>query len=161
MSFFNRASSSLENRVRGVNMANAYANEIRPMLVKVFEPYIGCKILKVDGGLLASVKKQVDALKLQNCNAIHVYRSSSAYSLAFVVKSCVDHAGRAYYHETYIHIGALDGGVLRDIRDDGDELFKVDYNADEVASARRVYEAAEKAASEAESALYPFGKYDR
>ena len=159
MSLINRASSSLENRVEGVNMANKYANEIRPMLVKVFEPYIGCKILKADGSLLASVLKWVP--KMRNDNSLHVYRSSSAYSLAFVVKSCVSRDGRAYYHETYVHIGAIDGCVLRDVRDDGDELFKTDYSADEVAAARREYEAAEKAASEAESKLHPFGKYDR
>jgi hypothetical protein len=39
-------------------------------------------------------------------------------------------------------------------------ILRTDYNAEEVSALRQKYEAAKKAANEAESDLYPFGVND-
>lgn len=149
----------LEARVRGVNRANAFANELYPKLVALFTPFIGQKILKADGTLLAKIQKQVDDLGILGPHEPHVYRYSSAYSLVYTVKTCEDFNGHAYYHENSVYVGHLDNGVLTGLYDQNHR--QTNYTADKVIAARQAYEKAKKAADEAEIALHPFGEYDR
>lgn len=149
----------LEARVRGVNAANDYANKLYPRLLSIFANFVGEKIEKVDGDLLLKVKKGVDSLGLENTPKLHVYRHRSNYSLAYTVKTCEVVDGGAYYHETTVYVGDMSNGVLTKILPA--PAFKTDYKAVDVAAARLVYDLACKAASEAQSALFPFGEYDR
>ena len=149
----------LEARVRGVNRANAFANELYPKLVALFTPLIGQKILKADGTLLAKIQKQVDDLGVLGRHEPHVYRYNSPYSLVYTVKTCEDCNGHAYYYETSVYVAHLDNGVLTGLYDQ--DLRQTNYSADKVIAAREAYEKAKKAADEAQSALHPFGEYDR
>jgi hypothetical protein len=150
----------LEARVRATNRANAYANELWGRLINVFKPFEGMKIEKVGGSLLAKIQKLVDGLHLPNYPSLNVYRHRSSYSLAYVVKTCEVLDGNAYYYETVVPVGEMLHGVLTHLGNEAPN-FKVDYSADKVMKARSRYEFAKQAAREAESALIPFGEYDR
>jgi hypothetical protein len=146
----------LEARVRAVNRANAYAAELYPALRKVFEGLVGKQVVKKEGGLLARVKAMLPELPCTP--GLHVYRSVSVYSIAFVVKTCESGEGYCFYHETAVQVGALKGGVLVELS----EPFaaRADYTADEVLRKREAFEAAERAYREARSELHLFGEHD-
>ena len=149
----------LAARVRGVNNANRYAVEVvYPQLVAVFTPLVGQKIEKVDGSLLAKYESLLP--KFEDGNVLHVYRHRSNYSLAWVVKTCESVPPHGCtYHETVVYIGEMSNGVLTKICDP--LKAKCNYTVEEVVEARKVHEAAKKKASDALSALHPFGEYDR
>lgn len=149
----------LEARVRGVNAANHFANLLYPKLLSVFGNFVGEKIEKVGGGLMQKVQNGINALGLPNTVRLSVYRYASNYSLVYVVKTCETVDGGAYYHETSVYVGDMNNGVLTKILPA--PTFKTDYKAEDVKAARETYEAAKKAADAAQSALFPFGEYDR
>jgi len=152
----------LQTRVNGVNKANAFANQLSPRLVALFTSFVGQKIEKVDGPLLAKIQKLVDALNLPNGD-ISVYRHQNNYSLAYTVKSCevfpAQGYGHAYYFEQTIYIGDMKNGVLTALKQP--EPLKTDYTVETIEAARETYKKAKAAADNAQSALYPFGEYDR
>ena len=160
-------SSALAAKVAAVNAANAEAIRLHPILSAVFAPLIGSKIEKVDGPLLESVKKLMPALP--NTVALSVFRSPSRYSLVWTVKACESYDGGTrftngcIYHETSCYIGELDGAILKALVPFENTLkgVRTDWTENEVAALRAKAEATKKAASEALSALHPFGEYDR
>ncbi len=149
----------LATRVRGVNNANAYANELWPKLTAVFAPFVGHKIETAPGPLKAKIDKLVKELNLPNTVPLSVYRHVSNYSLAYTVKTCEACNNIAYYFEQTLYIGDMRDGVLLKLN----ELrpFKTNYNAAHVIQARETYQKAKRAADDAQAALYPFGEYDR
>jgi len=155
----------LEARVRGVNKAHDYANQLYSQLRAVFEPFVGQQIFKVDGTLLAKVKKLVDALNLPCTVSLHVYRHVSDYSLAYTVKTCEvvptepGNYGTAYYYEITVYVGEIKGKILTKINKAPN--FNTKNRASDVVEARERYKEAKKLADEAHSALYLFGEYDR
>ena len=88
----------LETRVKGVNNAHKYGNELYHILRKVFKPFIGQKVIRKTGGLMKKIQDIIDSLKFPNSVSISVYRNSfSDYSLSYVVKTCETLNQRAYY----------------------------------------------------------------
>jgi len=160
-------SNALAAKVAAVNSANAEAQRLFPILSAIFAPLVGCKVEKVDGSLLASVAK----LLPDPLSTFHVYRQSSRYSMAWIVKGSENYQtghdigtqyGTAAYHEAVIYIGDLDGQTLKSLY--GPEnitKLRTDYTAEQVAELRKVCSAAKQAARDAESALSHFGEYDR
>lgn len=150
---------TLAAKVRAVNTANAYANMLFVKLKKFFTPYVGKEILLNDGGLRASIKKDFEPLP--NTDGISVYRHTSDYSLAYTVKTCESIEGGCLcvYHETTVYVGKVDGKVLESL--EASFEAKCDYTAADVEAKRQALRAAQKALSDAQSALYPFGEYDR
>ena len=150
----------LAARVAAVNRANGAAHQLYADLVKIFEPLVGVKLEKVDGTLRKEFAKLLPEFPYSH--ALHVYRHTSNYSLAWVVKTCEQTnpsgVGHAYYHETVVYIGDMSNGVLTKISPNGG--WKVDYTVAEVKAARERYEQANRAADDARSALHPFGEYD-
>jgi hypothetical protein len=149
----------LKARVRAVNAANLYAAELYKKLVAVFEPFVGQKILKADGTLLAKIEPLVKALNLPNTPKLSVYRHSSDYSLAWTVKTSEWTQEYTVYHEVVVYIGDLGLQTLKGITPPYDHAFN--YTAEDVAAKRKAYEAAKKVMEDARSELYPFGEYDR
>ena len=147
----------LQARVNAVNKANAYAKELYEQLKPVFEPFVGMQILKQGGDLLAKVQKLIPELPCKP--NLHVYRYRSDYSLMYMVRASatVDDYG-SMSHEVGVYIGELHNGALIKMCD-WHEL-RTDFTVEEVKLKREIYEQAQKVASEAESALHPFGKYD-
>jgi hypothetical protein len=158
------SSSALEARIRGVNRANACANELAPKLAEVFEPLIGQKIEKVDGPLLLKVEKLVEPVLPSYSHELHVYRHTSPYQLAYTVKTCEPQDKGdyqvAHYHETTIYVGEMNNGVLVRLNP-MPTTFRTDYTASGITAARDAYKQAKAKADEAHSMLYPFGEYDR
>ena len=158
----------LEARVAAVNMANAYSNELWEKLHNAFEPLVGTKILKADGSFTAKVKEMVDRLEIHSDNVVHVYRGHSEYSLYFTVRSCQgsksgrvgDDYNHSNSHETSVYIGNLNGQILKDVGYDCPNNL-TNHTVENVKSLRERHAIAKKAASDAESALFPFGEYDR
>lgn len=145
-------------RVNAVNKANAYGMELHTQLTAIFAPFVGTKIEKVDGTLLAKVKNLLPPFP--STPALHVYRQTSNYSLVYVVKTCelIPPHG-CIYADTSVYIGEMDVSTLVKLSDK--PVFRTDYTVEEVQANRAAYEAAKKLASEAESKLFPFGEVDR
>jgi predicted RecB family endonuclease len=77
----------LTAKVKAVNKANKYANELKVELVSFFKDYVGKKIFKADGTLLAKIVAL--APKFENSKSISVYHRSSFNSqLSWVIKTC-------------------------------------------------------------------------
>lgn len=147
------------SKLEAVNSGHAYANELYHKIRKVFEPFVGQQIDKAAGGLMAKVQKHFDALDLPCTPSISVHRYGSEYSLVYIVKTCKDFEGHAFYHETSVYVGHTRHGVLTSFYDPPN--FKTDYKVEDVIAAREKYKLAKKASDEAFSNLHPFGEYDR
>ena len=100
----------LAARVKAVNAANRMAGEVYDKLAAIFAPYVGCKIEKADGGLLAKVAKALPEFPYSN--GLHVYKYASNYSLVWMVKACEVCDGIACYHEAGVYVGEMRDGVL-------------------------------------------------
>lgn len=147
-------------KVKAVNKANDYANQLYVQLVAIFQPLVGQQILKVHGDLLLKIEKMLPVFK--NSNGLRVYRSRSDYSLIWTVnaneRECPD--GGTQYHEVSVYVGKLDHGTLTDVYDSGPGGRR-DYTPEEVKDKRETYKAAKEIADKANSALHPFGEYER
>jgi hypothetical protein len=157
--------NKLAIRVRGVNKANARANKLYDELIPIFKPLVGKPLFKVTGGLFEKYKKLVPDFPYGH-GLPQIYRNSSNYSLSYTVKTweaepsnIPGHSDIGYYHETTVYIGDLQNGVLTKLYDPPN--FKTDYNAADIAAKREAYQKAKEAADKAQSALFPFGEYDR
>jgi hypothetical protein len=146
----------LAARVKAVNTANAKAGEVYDQLAAIFAPYVGCKIEKADGGLLAKVAK---ALPEFVGNGLHVYKYASNFSLVWMVKTCEVCDGTACYHEAGVYVGEMRDGVLLKLCNRPE--LRSDYTVEEVVANREAYEAAKKIADDVQGKLHPFGEYDR
>ena len=151
--------SRTQAKVAAVNRANAYAVELYDTLAPVFLPYLGQQVTKKDGSLLAKVQKGLP--ELPSTPSLHVYRGSSDYSIYYVVKTCEhDSNTSCLYHETSVYVGNIRKGVLESIHKRPEGL-RTDWTADEIRAGRERVKEARQALSDAESAIYPFGEYDR
>ena len=148
---------NLKAKVEAVNLANQYANELCPKLVEVCKPFVGKKVVTQTGELVAKLWKDIDEMGLPHTSRISVYRTSSNYSLTFVVKTCFSDNGVCEYHESPVYVGNIDKGILTLVRDDSPN-YRTDYNAEQVELRRKEYRIARDAAGEALSQLYPFGE---
>lgn len=154
-------------KVDAVNAVHKYAMELYPKLVEIFKPYVGQKILKVDGSLLAKFKPLVDALDLPCNGKTHVYRQHSDYVLSWEAKMTFfapntenPHYSDHHQSETQsVRIGELKNGVLEKIYPA--PVLRTDYTVAEIEQKRQAYREAKKLADEAHSQLYPFGEYER
>ncbi len=158
--------NALSARVANANAANARANQLYPQLVEVFSPYVGAKILKIDGSLLQKIQKQISELGMDDPGRnINVYHDRQRYGLSFVVKIHNDYESGsgdyqlACYHESSVYVGNLDGGVLTEIREH--TPYRTDYTVADILAKREAFRKAQTAADNARSALYPFGENDR
>ncbi len=159
MSTLTKHASALAAKVAAVNAANAYANELRPALVAALVPFIGSKVLKVTGELLEKVKAALP--DFSHTVSFSIYRHRSNYSLAWTVKTCELYGEHScIYHETTVYVCDLDNGVAKPLTGTV-STFRTDYTEREVFDLRAACSAAKQAARTAESALFPFGEYDR
>lgn len=152
--------SALAAKVAAVNNANRYANALHPLLTEALAPFIGCKVIKVDGSLLKTIQAALPTFP--NTVPLSVYRGSSGYSLYWVVKTCEGIAPHGcVYHEVSVYVGKLNGQTLESWDGCKWEPHRTDWTPDEVAELREKAEKAKRAASDAESAVHEFGMYDR
>lgn len=145
----------LTAKVAAVNRANEYAAKLSSILHESFAPLVGQQILKVNGSLLA---KYADLLPKQNTHDLLVYRLSSPYSLAWVVKTCESMAESCVYHQTTVYVGNLDGKVLSNLVEFEDR--RSDYTVDEILEKVSAHDAAKRLVDNLRGELYPFDTND-
>lgn len=162
--------TELEAKVKAVNKANAYANELLPRLLEVYGPLLGQKIYKADNvTLLKKVADAVEALNLPNDHTMRVYRDASKYSLRYLIY-VYSHGDtfNAYheaiasvnaYHEAIAPVGMTEDGILKELYSTV-QPFRTDYSVKTVEALRTNYKELKQEADEALSALYPFGERD-
>lgn len=158
-----RREATLAARIKAVNAANDYANNLFDILADWVKPMIGQKVFKVDGEWMEKFKNKLPTFAKQWNNVdVHVYRASSRYSLGWTVKACVSIEGGCgcVYHETSVYVAHVDGQVLSSMYDK-QTPHKTDYTAADITAKREEYKRLKKLADDAQSALHPFGEYDR
>ena len=149
--------SRLNAKVKAINRAHTYANQLSKQLQEIFRPLVGQEILKVDGQLLVKVKNLLP--EFSNTSGLQVYRSSSNYSLAWTVKTSeMDTESTWMYYEIGVYVGSLNGKILTDLTPR--EELRVDYMPDEILRNREEYLRLKKLADTARSNLWPFGEND-
>ena len=157
----NTLEAKLAAKVKAVNRAHAYVPELYGNLVEVFRPYVGQKIIKADGSLLAKINSQLPVLPLMG-HALSVYRHRSDYSLAWTIKTCESTGDYGcLYYEATVYVGDLIGGVLSQLADAPLPVnYRTDYTVEEIAANREAVKVAEQAYNDAKGKLYIFGEYE-
>ena len=154
-------------KVDAVNAVHQAAMDLYPRLAEVFQPFVGQKILKINGSLLAKIKSMEDALNLPYRPGLSVCRRYNEYVLSWEVKVCKtapntdnpNFSDHCQYETHSLNIGELENGVLKKIYPA--PVLKTDYTVAEIEEKRRAYKEAKKLADEAHKNLYPFEEYDR
>ena len=142
--------SKIEAQIESVNVARAEYNRLAPLLIAAIRPFLGKKVKKVTGELTEKFKSILPESLLP-----HSYRSSSNYSLYYMVKSCIGYGEHnCIYHEESIYFGDLTDGILT--KEATFEPRKCDYTVAEISELRKKADDAEKAFDKAKSALFPF-----
>jgi hypothetical protein len=150
--------TALKAKVNAVNRAHAYAHRLYATLAPIFQPLIGEKIFKADGTLTAKCLKLMP--ELPHGIDLHVYKHVSDYSLAWTVKTCemIEGESCCLYYEITVYVGEMNKGVLTKLSTPFSG--RVDYTPAEIQDKRNKVELAEKALSDARSALWPFAERD-
>lgn len=154
----------LTARVTAQNEANRIAIEIFPQLKAAFTPFLGQQLYKV-GGFLKKVEKTLPKFE-NDCQGIQIlHNSDSNYSLCYTVRVCknvIGDYGCAYQSAT-LYIGKLANGILTKLYESSD--YSIDpaiiHTVEGVQQKREAYQQAKEIASNALSALSPFGEYDK
>ncbi len=155
--------SKLSARVKAVNNVNAAACSIFPLIAAALMPFIGKKVLKVDGSLVEKVKNQIAPL-LPSTPSLSSFRNHLNNSLSWTIKTSETIDGIAMYAEAAIYVGEVEDGILKSIYTDSPFAtgnVKTDYTVEDIMAKREACRLAKEAAREAEAALGPFGEYDR
>jgi hypothetical protein len=168
----------LNARVRAYNKVNARAITLHRELVEIFRPFVGKKIL-TNAGFVAKLRPLLDAVRVRESEPsrgrFQFITHSTSYSLTFSLKVWESYQGEEHggsYAEAVIHVGELGrlgatNGEHCDVPRDAlaslieqPPNLRADYNAEEVRELRAKAQVLADQARQAESALYPFGKYD-
>lgn len=152
-------SDRLIAKVAAVNRCHAAAKELFPQLVAIFTPLVGQKLEKASGGLLQKIRALLP--EFPNTQQLQIYRSSSAYSLTWNVKTCeLTPPNGCVYHEVGVYVGSMSNGILTSVSENLSEL-RSDYTVEEVLRLRANYTVLKNAAQNAYGLLSDFGEYDR
>jgi hypothetical protein len=144
-------------KVEAVNLANTEAIRLHPLLSEALAPFVGKKVIKIDGGLLEKVKAALP--ELPNGIGVRVHYDRASYSMRWAITASVSYAYSCCYHEASVTVGELDGCVLTKLTPVGE--YRTDYSVAEVLALRAECDRAEQALRDANGALSPFGRYDR
>lgn len=153
----------LEERVRARNRANQKANEIYDLLCPIFKPLAGQKILKKEGGLLASVARLIPDECFYRSRELSVarfgiQRGICGYTLAWCAKAYEQVTDECFcvYEESVARIADIKGQLCGDLVLPPN--FRTDYTVDEIMRLRADFEEKKRAFEDARDALYPFAK---
>ena len=148
----------LRAMVEATNRANAEANKIWVILRSHFAQFVGKKIYKKSGDLMANVVVHMPLMP--NGHSLQIYRDRNDYALKFVVKVAADLPDNScVYYSTSICIGEISGGVLTCLSNWPGLDRRTDYTFEEIMQRRENIVAAKKVYDIAKSALYPFEEF--
>lgn len=144
----------IEANVKAYNRVATFAQALQTELKAIFAEYVGQKVIKADGSLLANIQK-----KLSNMNDIlkvTIYQYRSHYSLVWVVKTSEPLANGSFcciYREISVYVGDLTDGVLTRLCDN---MAIKTWTVEEVKEKLSARNEAQRALDDANSALGPF-----
>jgi hypothetical protein len=158
-------SNYLIAHVEAVNFCHLLAMRLEQVLKVFFTPYVGKKVIKIDGTLMQKIADEVRPCiePIDEMNGVQVYFDRmGSYSLRWTVKVCkhIEGAGSCLYYEHSVYVGDLEGQTLKNIKPTKLDL-RTDFTAAEIESKRKVYKQLQETADQAKGQLYPFGEYDR
>lgn len=151
-------SNTLSATVAARNEVNELTNTRYSTIILALAPFIGQRILKVDGTLLKKVKEALPEFDaVQGFGSSSWYSTGHGYSLVLNIKTChgVEPHGCVYADST-LYLGKLRDGVLEGLYDA--PTLKANFTEQYVIQAREEVKGAEKILREVESKLYYFGK---
>lgn len=149
--------SCLEARVKNVNKVNACANEYHAALTEFFRGYVGKKVCNADHSLTKRVKDQLPTLP--DSHNLRITNRAYEYYISFYISGHESWEHGCVSHEVTLYIGKLKDGVLTELTESPG--YRTTYTTQEVEVCREHYRSMEKQYRDAQSALYPFGEYDR
>lgn len=157
--------NNLEARVAAFNKVNEEANRLHPLLLDFFLQYVGKKVLIKNGESLAGkVKEKFNQIII--LPGFSMYRQSGANWLCYILRR-VEQTGGQYSNsmiaEASMSIGNVaDDGVMTDVVAlPTAPLRRTNYSVSQIEDLRKIASAKREEARQAESALHPFGDYDR
>lgn len=148
------STESLKARIEVINKSHQTANEYYPKFINIFEKYVGQKVLKADGCLLAKIATEVANLSLPNTPNLQIYRQRSNHILWWTVRaSSCGHWTHTY--ESTIDIGELDLGTLKNISPH--ISYRDNFTVEEALVNREAYRVLKHQAERAANACHPYG----
>lgn len=153
----------LPANIEATNEANRLAMELQGRLLAFFRPYVGKKVAKADGTLLAKISEKLkDFLgKLPCTPSLHVCRLSSVYSMDWTVRVSKNYgegmSGGATYAVANVYVGELSGDTLTKLGDP--VVLRTDYTVESIQEARKNARAAKDAYEKAKGECFPFGEW--
>ena len=144
----------IEANVKAYNRVAEVAQYLQTELKAIFAEYVGQKVIKADGSLLASIQKKLS--NLSKIQKVTIYQYRSHYSLVWVVKTseprpwlgCI-----CLYREISVYVGDLTDGVLTRLCDN---MAIKTWTVEEVKEKLSARNEAQRALNDANSALGPF-----
>ncbi len=149
--------------IEATNEANRRAMELKPRLLAFFEPYVGKKVEKADGTLLAKVQAGLKEYigELPCTPSVHIYRTSSSYSMDWTVKVSKSYgdgdSGGTTYATATVYVGELRGDTL--VKLATPTTFRTDYTLESVRAARKKAAELKKVYEDARNECFPFGEW--
>lgn len=156
-------SIELPANIEATNEANRRAMELQQQLLAFFAPFVGKKVQKQDGGLLAKIAQQLkESLgEFPHTTALQVYRSTASYAMMWSVRvrrGYVGHHGSEMWSsaETTVRVGDLDGDVLVNLA--SPMVLRTDYTVENIRAARQKAAEAKSLYEAARAECGPFGE---
>ncbi len=155
--------------VEATNEANRRAMVLQTRLLAFFQSYVGKKVKKVDGTLLAKIQADLNEYlgdvsptsSVYTCrsatSSVHICRSRSDYSLDWMVKVSKSYGEGVTYASACAFVGELRNGVL--VKLGNPVVLKTDYTVEGVRAARQKAADLKRAYDDARGACYPFGEW--
>ena len=158
---------ALAAKIDAVNTVHRAGIERAPAMLEALRPFVGCKVLKVDGSLMKAVRAALPEIPSTPALSGH-YTTGHGYSIAACFKASTCYADEkarrqdyriTQYADATVYLGELSNGVL--IKLANPYVARTDYTRQEIEHARMMLKAARNTISEWESKLFHFGEYDR
>jgi len=151
--------TTLKAKIEAKNKTVLFILEHAPKLLEYGRAFVGKQIIRAtDNSFLK--KFEIKSLLSETSTQLHWYFQISNYSVSLVVRCYeMDDKQCSQSMETTVYLFELSGGNLEKLYDFNPESFRT-FNVQEILDARKKLEQAEKAVSEALSAVGDFGKYD-
>lgn len=158
--YINRNAKRLETKVAGRNQLNAAINLWFPKIREMLLPWVGQKVSLVTGGKPHKLVKAIQDLQLPNDHNFQIQIRFERYSAQVWFRNCICiKDDTAIYSEQTVYLGDMDGANLKDLHYTF-EPWRTNYTVESINAARKALKDAEKAVSDAKSALYPFSEHD-
>lgn len=128
--------SDLEIKIDLVNKIHSLCNEYKPALIDAMRPFVGQKIVKIDGTLTSKARAALDAVFASRPADCSVYYDASLYSLWVNFKSHQNGKRCTIYYDASVCIGLVRDQALSELRTEPCG-YRTDFTAEMVLESRK------------------------